>query len=125
MVQIFQSNILSFIIVLSSLCFPLVSADIFDHFFNSGRQQQQARYNQPISKEQEILHNKCDNYLCKDTLACVKSPVDCPCELPASQVKCILPGNKDYVCISKSDNSIVGNEARDCKFVEKAWKGLV
>lgn len=65
----------------------------------------------------------CDGYLCVDTMTCVSGPVDCPCVFPNSQIKCVLPNKKSYVCISAPAD---GDPApRDCAFVEKAYHGLV
>lgn len=55
---------------------------------------------QPNSFEDTVLYDPCPNYLCPDTLTCVKSAKDCPCPFPKSQMKCKLPNNK-YICISK------------------------
>lgn len=58
----------------------------------------------------------------------MKKRVDCPCPFAASQLKCVLPDGKSYVCISKP--AIDGefgsdSEVRDCEFVKKAWEGLI
>lgn len=65
----------------------------------------------------------CDGFLCTDTLTCVSKPVDCPCVFPNSEIKCVLPNKKSYVCISKPSEE--DKTPRDCAFVEKAYKGLV
>lgn len=97
--------------------------------FGQQKQQQQQQHN---SYEDTVLDNPCPNYLCTDTLACVRSPKDCPCPFPKSQLKCVLPDNK-YICISKPashdpkinaiyDDPIKGPKAnfpgfRDCSWV--------
>lgn len=68
---------------------------------------------------------QCDDYFCADTLECVKKPMDCPCPFSASQLKCVMPDKKSYVCISKPTGSEDEDHPRDCSFVEKAWKGEV
>jgi hypothetical protein len=70
-----------------------------------------------------MVVENCDQYLCSDTLACVKGPMDCPCPFAASQLKCVLPGKKSYVCISKPAEG--DNDKRDCSFVKNAWDGKV
>ena len=65
----------------------------------------------------------CEGYLCEDTMTCVHKPVDCPCVFPNSQIKCVLPDQKSYVCISKPAEG--DPEPRDCDFVARAYKGLV
>lgn len=85
-------------------------------------------YNFVLSLQAQLLITVCllagcDGYLCVDTMSCVSSPVDCPCVFPNSQIKCVLPNKKSYVCISAPAD---GDPApRDCAFVEKAYNGLV
>lgn len=74
--------------------------------------------------EQQYFKVNCEDYLCEDTLTCVKSYIDCPCRFPDSQIKCVLPDKKNYVCISKPADD-TEKDARDCSFVTKAWKGLI
>ncbi|KAK9460028.1 uncharacterized protein V1516DRAFT_678708 [Lipomyces oligophaga] len=102
----------------------LVSAqfDFFEHMFEgggpgTGRQQQAGVQGSPQWYQQNYEAVECKGYVCPDSLACVKKPVDCPCLFPAAEEKCILPDKKNYVCIS--------NEGRGCSFVEKAWKGEI
>jgi hypothetical protein len=119
---------LAFVLLLLAFSASQVFAqfgNIFDNLFQQQRQQQQP--NQPKADgswfEETYDNYNCNGYICEDTLACVKRPVDCPCKFPNSEIKCILPGGKNYVCISKpADND---PKPRDCKFVEKAFKGLV
>ncbi|KAK9377381.1 uncharacterized protein V1513DRAFT_436217 [Lipomyces chichibuensis] len=91
----------------------------FEHMFESATSGGRGDHIQgsPIWYEQNYENVQCNDYVCQDTLACVKKPIDCPCVFPDSEEKCMLPDKKSYVCISK-----VG---RGCSFVEKAWKGLV
>ncbi|CAL9738279.1 long chronological lifespan protein 2 [Monosporozyma servazzii] len=74
----------------------------FSHGFrmNFGQQQQQQQQ-QPNSYEDAVLNNNCPNYLCPDTLTCVRDPQQCPCPFPRSQLKCVLPKSDKYICISK------------------------
>lgn len=71
------------------------------NFGHQHQQQQQQQQAQASSYEDAILNNNCPNYLCPDTLTCAKSPGECPCPFPKSQLKCGLPGGNKYVCISK------------------------
>lgn len=89
---------------------------MFDQFMRQQKQQQQQPDDADNWVESQYDKIKCDQYLCEDTLACVKSRADCPCLFPATEIKCVLP-NKDYVCISSG--------SMDCSFVEKAYKGQV
>jgi hypothetical protein len=124
-------------LLIGSLLLLSSSAQFFNPFSHHQQQQQQQR----VSFEDEFLNDKCDKYLCPDTKECVKSHLDCPCPFPKSQLKCILPDKKNYVCISKPatkdhevnaiyDDPIKGPKAsiqglRDCGWVNKAYKGLV
>ncbi|KAH3901943.1 Lcl2p SCDLUD_001728 [Saccharomycodes ludwigii] len=122
---------------------PFTSA-FFEEFFQQGffQHQQNHQQKQQVSHEESVLNNnECSKYLCPETKACVDKPIDCPCPYPASQLKCILPDNKNYVCISKPavddpklmelyDDLEKGpkqhNEGvRDCGWVIDASKGLV
>lgn len=47
---------------------------------------------------------KCDDYLCSDTLACVKEPHECPCPF-TEQLRC--PIGDAYVCVPRMDCSSV------------------
>ncbi len=65
--------------------------------------------------------------------------MDCPCPFPASELKCLLPDNKNYICISKPANAETniyddpikgpkvtgGDNIRDCGWVTKAFKGQI
>ncbi|SCU86213.1 LANO_0C07118g1_1 [Lachancea nothofagi CBS 11611] len=123
-----------------ALLVSAVSAFFFD--FNQGNQQQQQQHQQnpPVSYEDQVLNNACADYLCPDTLACVKSAQDCPCPFPKSQLRCPLPDGQ-YLCISKPathdvnlnalyDDPLKGPKTRskglrDCGWVEKAYKGTL
>ncbi|KAK9322862.1 hypothetical protein V1517DRAFT_321927 [Lipomyces orientalis] len=94
--------------------------DFFEHMFEgAGGGGRGDGYTQgsPMWYEQNYENVQCNDYVCQDTLACVKKPVDCPCLFPDSEEKCILPDKRSYVCISKA--------GRGCSFVEKAWKGEI
>lgn len=95
----------------------VLQASIFD-FFNAQHHQQQQQQQQQLDIQSEFKNSRCDKYLCQDSLKCVNTYLDCPCPFPDSEIKCVLPDKKNYVCFSK-------DSGRDCKFVEKAWKGLV
>lgn len=119
-----------------SLVAMSVTAQFFNPFGQHHQQQQQAR----VSHEDSILNNQCSDYLCPDTQECVKSALDCPCPFPKSQLKCVYPGKKDFVCISKPaskdpkvnaqyDDPVKGPKVsikgyRDCGWVERVYKGL-
>ncbi|KAK9480897.1 hypothetical protein V1514DRAFT_324760 [Lipomyces japonicus] len=114
------------VILLLLLMQPLLALAQFDFFqqmfegghgHGHGGQQRSASGAGPEWFAQNYDTLECDKYVCPDTLACVKKPVDCPCAFPGSEEKCILPDKKTYVCISKN--------GRGCGFVEKAWKGQV
>lgn len=125
-----------------SLITALCNASIFD-FVNqafgghgNGHQQQQVPQ---FDMEQESLNNACAKYLCKDTLACVDGPNQCPCPYPSSQLRCILP-NGGFICISKPagdislqygdplNNYLVdahNDDIRDCGWVNRAYAGQI
>ncbi|CCF56587.1 hypothetical protein KAFR_0B02900 [Kazachstania africana CBS 2517] len=105
------------------------------NFNQNQHQQQQAQE----SFEDRVLNNNCPDYLCPDTLECVKSAIDCPCPYPKSQLKCILPHQDNYICISKPaihdvkinaiyDDPVRGPKAhnkglRDCGWVNDVFQG--
>ncbi|KAK9451313.1 uncharacterized protein V1518DRAFT_453053 [Limtongia smithiae] len=103
----------------------LAQFDFFEHMFeHSGRGGgdgggggENPSEGGPMWYEQNYEAVECKDFVCQDTLACVKRPVDCPCVFPDSEEKCIFPDKKNYICISKN--------GRGCGFVEKAWKGDV
>ncbi|VVT57070.1 uncharacterized protein SAPINGB_P005519 [Magnusiomyces paraingens] len=116
-----------FSIVISLFTFMLFvgpAAAQFENIFQNLFRQQQQHQRPAIPKVSDSYYQSdCDKYLCQDTLACVATPVDCPCLWPDSQIKCILPNKKNYVCISRP---APGDPApRDCAFVNKAYKGTV
>lgn len=109
-------------------------------FFNFFQQQEQHHEEQPY--EQQVLNSDCKEYVCPGTKQCVKTPIDCDCPFPSSQLKCVLPNKKNYVCISKPaiidndklqqvyDDPVAGPKAhnkgvRDCGWVTDAWNGKV
>ncbi|CAK7894299.1 long chronological lifespan protein 2 [[Candida] anglica] len=112
----------------------------FGDFFNQHQnfQQQQAQPQTPEQVEQSVLNNGCKEYLCPDTLSCVRTPNDCPCKFPSSQLRCVLPDGS-FMCISKPAGDIsekyndpsnnwkidAGGDVRDCGWVSRAWNGLV
>lgn len=118
----------------------LSSANAFMFDFGHNHQQQQRQQPQ-VSYEDTVLNHECPQYLCPDTQACVSQPLDCPCPFPASQLKCLLPNKRSFVCISKPatgdskidsayDDPVKGPKVknkgvRDCGWVEDAYKGLV
>lgn len=87
--------------------------NIFQQMFNQQHEQ----------VEKTFFNTECDKYLCPDTLSCVSRPVDCPCPFPDSQLKCVLPDKKNFVCISAPAPG--DKNPRDCSFVNKAYKGTV
>ncbi|CDK27839.1 unnamed protein product [Kuraishia capsulata CBS 1993] len=101
---------------------PIVSA------FEWGFHQQAPPQQQVFDYQDKQLNANCDRYLCPETFACANSPIECPCPFPNSQTKCILPDKSNFVCIPKLTLEEIkgaekGVEVRDCKWVEKAWKG--
>lgn len=105
----------------------VANADLFQNFFGNRMRQQQSQQ-QEFDYQKEQLGSGCNKYLCPESFACVSKPVDCPCPFPDSQQKCILPDKSHYVCISKVDKKDLKEfkgEIRDCKWVEKAYKGLI
>ncbi|SCV00176.1 LAME_0G08042g1_1 [Lachancea meyersii CBS 8951] len=118
-----------------ALLLTSVSGFFFD-FNQNGHQQHQQ--NPPASYEEQVLNNACGDYLCPDTLACVKNSWECPCPFPKSQLRCELPKGQ-YICISKPAtqdealNALYDDPAkgprirssglRDCGWVENAYKG--
>ena len=95
-------------------CFPLANAqfNFFDHMFGHPQQQQQQQQQQRGSSDSQWMaysearqypytqrhtHHKltvvlvsCSQYLCPDTLSCVKRPADCPCP-DKEDIKCTVP----------------------------------
>ncbi|CCK71281.1 Lcl2p KNAG_0G02230 [Huiozyma naganishii CBS 8797] len=123
-----------------TLLWGVSTAFMFD-FHHQQRQQQQQQQEQQRSYEDRVLDNECPNYLCPDTLQCVKEKKDCPCPFSKSQLKCELP-NGDYLCISKPathdqklneqyDDSKkgpqfkAGNGIRDCGWILDVYQGKI
>ncbi|CUS25028.1 LAQU0S25e00276g1_1 [Lachancea quebecensis] len=115
---------------------PIASGFFFD--FNQ-RNQHEGQHPQ-VSYEDKVLNSDCAEFLCPDTLACVKSAKDCPCPFPKSQLRCVLP-DSHFVCISKPathdknlnamyDDPVKGPQSkikglRDCGWVQDAYKGII
>ncbi|KAJ8584794.1 hypothetical protein M405DRAFT_875530 [Rhizopogon salebrosus TDB-379] len=78
-------------------CFPLANAqfNFFDHMFGHPQQQQQQQQQRgPSGDSQWMAHSEalsCSQYLCPDTLSCVRRPADCPCP-NTEDIKCTVPG---------------------------------
>lgn len=88
----------------------------FDHFFQQahhGPQKPQRASEESNTLEKFYYQLSCDKHLCEDTLMCVNSPIDCPCPFESSQLKCVLPGKKSYVCISKPTTP----DGPDCQYI--------
>lgn len=100
--------------IITALVLATPAFAFFDQFFQQHQQQQQQQQQQ--SFQDRYLSQNCENYLCPDTLTCVKSAKHCPCPFPDSQMKCEI--GDSYVCISKGGD-------RDCKFVKDAYNGLI
>ncbi|KAH3679002.1 hypothetical protein WICPIJ_008743 [Wickerhamomyces pijperi] len=124
--------------LLTLLVAQTTTAQMFNFFNQHQHQQQQPKK----TYEEEFLNIDCKKYLCPDTQTCVKSPSDCPCPFPSSQLKCQLPGTEGkFVCISKpatNDQHLIQlyddpsrgpktavKGLRDCGWVIEAYKGLV
>lgn len=125
--MILNIHILAFILLASVANAQF--GDLFEQLFKQhsgggGRGGQQPIPEDSNFVEQNYDHSDCKDFLCKDTLKCVSKPVDCPCPFAASQLKCVLPDKKNYVCISAPADP-KDEDARDCSFVTKAWKGNV
>lgn len=107
--------------ILFTLFIVCTPANAFmEHFFH--QQQQQQQHHQEPSYQDRVFGKDCNQYLCPDTLQCVRTPSECPCPFPDSQIKCVLPtvekgGENTYVCISKG--------SKNCKYVLDAHKGLL
>lgn len=52
---------------------------------------------------------------------CVDRPIDCPCPFSSAQMKCVLPDEEAYVCISQPTNE----DGPDCEYVLNAYKGNI
>lgn len=127
-------------VLIISFIAALCNASIFD-FVNQAfgghghhhQQQQQPQFNM----EHEVLNSNCPKYLCKDTLACVDGPNQCPCPFPSSQLRCVLPDGA-FICISKPAGDISlqysdpntnymidaqNDDVRDCGWVKRAFSG--
>lgn len=94
-----------------------------DHHQQFQQQQQQQQGPEIVNNvvENTYIDMACDRFLCEDTLVCVETPGDCPCQFPDSQMKCVLPDGQGYVCISKPSN----DEGPTCDFVVKAASNLI
>jgi hypothetical protein len=103
-------NLLSITVFITSFLLATPCWAFFEQFFQQQHQQQGEE-----SHQDKYLNKECSEYLCPDTLSCVKTPKDCPCPFPNSQIKCLIGAS--YVCISKG--------SRDCQFVNNAYNGLV
>lgn len=99
------------------------AAAFFEQFFQ--QQQHQPQQHSVEDFERSFLDNDCDRYLCPDTQVCVAEPVDCPCPFGASQLKCVLPNGRDYVCIANTEGTEGDSEVRDCAWVNQAYYGKV
>lgn len=115
---------LSLALILASPCAAQFGG-IFDQFFGGGQQQQQ-QASQEGPKVNNLVENTyldidCQGYVCEDTLKCVSSSQECPCEFPDSQLKCEFPGKQGYVCISKPSNG----EGPGCEFILDAFVGKI
>ncbi|KAK9455529.1 hypothetical protein V1511DRAFT_295326 [Dipodascopsis uninucleata] len=119
----FQSVAVTVLLLLQMPLIVKAQFDFFEQMFGDGGPRSHGgRHDQytegsPLWYESNYESVQCKDYVCQDTLSCVKKPTDCPCVFPDSEEKCILPDKKNYICISKN--------GRGCSFVEKAWKGLV
>jgi len=91
-----QFRNLAFLLV---ACLPLANAqfNFFDHMFGHPQQQQKQQQQQQQSgssgDSQWMAYSEalsCSQYLCPDTLSCVKRPADCPCP-NTEDTKCTVP----------------------------------
>ncbi|GMM51467.1 Lcl2 protein [Starmerella bacillaris] len=91
----------------------------FDHVFQNQGQRQE----RPAGGASKVVNNmventyndlECNRFLCEDTLVCVDGPNDCPCPFPDSQLRCELPNNQGYVCISKPSNK----DGPTCEYIQ-------
>lgn len=103
----------------------LAQFGFFDQMFHQGgqRQQQQQRSQRRNGEnlvEASYYELECDRFLCADTLTCVDKPIDCPCAFQ-SELKCILPDKKSFVCISEPSNE----DGPNCDTVLAAWQGKI
>ncbi|KAG5368525.1 Long chronological lifespan protein 2 [Yarrowia sp. E02] len=112
-------------------CAAAVHAQLFSNFFNNMQKKKEFGVEESWHN-QEYQKVQCNNgYTCPDTLTCAKSPLDCPCQFPASEIKCVYPDKSGYVCISKPGDGYDGEDAsskaeegnRDCAWVNKAFRG--
>jgi hypothetical protein len=64
----------------------------------------------------KLNHSKvsCSDYLCEDTLVCVKRPIECPCPV-VQDVKCIVPDTQD----AGSGTRLCIRGGTDCAQIEK------
>ncbi|KAI9445856.1 hypothetical protein BJY52DRAFT_1314513 [Lactarius psammicola] len=102
-----MSSRLSLLALIFAL-FALANAQFqfFGDMFGNPQQHQQ----QPSGGQQWAMHAEsrtqknctlryfvtvsCSDYLCPDTLVCVKRPIDCPCPI-VQDVKCIVPDTQE------------------------------
>jgi hypothetical protein len=123
--------------LVSLLLLGVANASLFDFIQNQFMGNQPEQHN-PHEFEANTLNSACLQYLCRDTLACVATPNDCPCPFPSSQLRCVLPDG--YICISKPAGDILAqyddpntnmdvdahdDAVRDCGWVRRAYNGQV
>ncbi|KAI0265880.1 hypothetical protein BC834DRAFT_824541 [Gloeopeniophorella convolvens] len=80
-----------------------------------GQQQQQQQ--QPSGASQWATHAEslpCSDYLCQDTLVCVKKPVECPCP-NVQDIRCVVPDALEH----GSGTPLCVRGRGDCAEVEK------
>ena len=56
----------------------------------------------------------CSDYLCEDTLVCIKRPIECPCRV-VQDVKCVVPDTQD----AGSGTRLCIRGATNCAQIEK------
>ncbi|QRV87424.1 cytochrome P450 family protein [Ceratobasidium sp. AG-Ba] len=100
---------LYFILTFLPFAFAQFGGGFFENMFGGGQrhhqqQQQQQQQRQGSMWSQQADAIPCSQYLCPNTLACVSTPVLCPCPAP-EDIKCVIPdaegGSNDgtVVCV--------------------------
>ncbi|WFD32345.1 Long chronological lifespan protein 2 [Malassezia sp. CBS 17886] len=110
---------LAIVVAASALAAPL-HAQLFQQFFGQGmgaqnmfshgaREQEAVKVGDASWFRERVKNAKCDEYLCKDTLACVDAPQRCPCPF-AEQTRCEI------------GDAVVCMQAADCHAAEQLYR---
>ncbi|QRW01565.1 cytochrome P450 family protein [Ceratobasidium sp. AG-Ba] len=123
---------LYFILTFLPFAFAQFGGGFFENMFGGGQrhhqqQQQQQQQRQGSMWSQQADAIPCSQYLCPNTLACVSTPVLCPCPAP-EDIKCVIPdaegGSNDgtVVCVRGTDGSAIYVATIALRNWRRAWE---